>query len=131
MLTPIDAPPAFVPQAEAQSTTPVSFTVGPEVLVFNTDSVLHLEPAPPALGGGESVTLHGHLWLSEQHLVFSGDKSFQIDYPSIALHAVSRAVPRELGEHDACLYCQMDDHAEDDDSEVHEIWIAVADAERA
>ena len=77
------------------------------------------------------MTLHGHLWLSEQHLVFSGDKSFQIDYPSIALHAVSRAVPRELGEYDACLYCQMDDHAEDDDSEVHEIWIAVADAERA
>lgn len=131
MLTPIDAPPAFVSREEAQSTTPQSFAAGPEVLVFDADALLRLEPVPPALGGGESATLQGHLWLTEQHLVFSGDKTFQIDYPSIALHAVTRAVPDGLGTSDACLYCQMDDHAEEDESDIHELWIAVAEAQRA
>ncbi|WFD34033.1 hypothetical protein MCUN1_000861 [Malassezia cuniculi] len=127
MLTPIDALPQFVARDVAQSSTPASFANGPDVSVFDSDASIRLEPVPAALGEGASLTMHGHLWLSEQRLVFGGDKIFQIDYPSIALHAVSREVPDSLGKHDSCLYCQIDDHADDDESEVHELWIAIDD----
>lgn len=132
MLTPINAPPEFIARDVAESTTPASFAGGPEVLVFDGDAALRVDPVPQFIGTADA-SMHGHLWLSEQHLVFSGGgTTFMIDYPSIALHAVSRAVPAELGAHEACLYCQIDDHADDDsEDEMHELWIAVADSERA
>ena len=80
----------------------------------------------------------GALWLTEERFTFlpRKGKGLQVDYPSIALHAVSRSVP-EYATHDdfgteMCLYCQLDDHPERDEEEeeevVREMWILTRDA---
>ena len=89
----------------------------------------------------------GQLWLTETRLTFfpqetnENTNGFHLDYPSIALHAISRFVPEELRGSDmflldTCLYCQLDDHPERDDEEeneeengeVKEMWILVQDS---
>ena len=71
-----------------------------------------------------------------------GGTGLKLDYPTIALHAASRSVPAALGSdvyREACLYCQLDEHPEQDEDEgeeggeeegdVKEMWIGVPDAE--
>lgn len=121
--------------------TPESLDDIPSRLVLHMDSVhLCMRPGPSMLQESDSDTLTsmGALWLTEKRFTFlpSKGKGFQVDYPSIALHAVSRSVP-EYATHDsfgteACLYCQLDDHPERDEEEedevVREMWILTRDA---
>lgn len=62
-------------------------------------------------------------------------KGFQLDYPSLSLHAISRSMPASLiqnlqvstSDSRGCIYCQVDssanDAGDDEDVEVFELWI--------
>ena len=92
--------------------------------------------------------MHGRLWVTEQSLSFLPEskeqKGFQVSFPSIALHAVSRSVPEDIlknashgqtYERGSCIYCQLDDHPERDEDEeeeedaIVELWLVVRDAD--
>ncbi|UZJ57281.1 hypothetical protein CBS101457_006601 [Exobasidium rhododendri] len=90
---------------------------------------------------GRAEIQQGTLWVTESHVSFllSSGRGFTIDYPTIALHAVSRTIPPALEDIAAssslsgCLYCQLegaegDDEEEDEDqSPFSELWILPAD----
>ncbi len=77
----------------------------------------------------------GQIWITEKSITFQPDQSsseageqagFELDYPSLSLHAVTRSVPASLlsgsgngsgGEADSCLYCQLDDNPEQDEED--------------
>lgn len=152
-LAPLRAPPAFAApeeHAEMQASTPASFEKMPPALIAElSDVVVKLQPVPQVLCDGEapdSLVLVGRVWVTEESLSFLPNTSeyagFQVSYPLIALHAVSRSVPEDVATSvpkgdayhaDACIYCQLDDHPEQDNEEdeenVCELWLVVRDAE--
>ncbi|KAJ7721713.1 regulator of volume decrease after cellular swelling-domain-containing protein [Mycena maculata] len=86
--------------------TPVSFTDIPPVLRHKEDNV-SATLDPPLHGFSAEDGAQGTLYIIESVLVFmsSTGRGFQIEYPTITLHAVSRA---EAG---PSIYCQLDEHA--------------------
>lgn len=149
-LVPITSPPVHATPGvatEHTSTTPKSFEEIPPTLVLQMDDVFaRLQPVLPALVVSDTskyACARGRLWLTEKCLAFLPESEshlkcgFQVDYPSIALHAIARSVPEGLRSQsalEACLYCQLDDHPErdeedDEEGDVHELWFAVRDAE--
>ena len=126
---------------------------GSKVILHIPSTRVGIRPAPLDLCQGDKprksnmIDMTGQLWLTETRLTFfpqetnENTNGFHLDYPSIALHAISRFVPEELRGSDlflldTCLYCQLDDHPERDDEdeneeengEVKEMWILVQDS---
>ncbi|KXN91658.1 Methylosome subunit pICln [Leucoagaricus sp. SymC.cos] len=106
----ISALPSFTSQEEYVSivaSTPSSFNDIPAVIKHKEDSVtVAVDPPLPDFSGDE---LKGTLYVLTSALVFfsvSG-RGFQVEYPSITLHAVSR---RESG---PSIYCQLDEPSEE------------------
>ncbi|EIN04995.1 hypothetical protein PUNSTDRAFT_47229 [Punctularia strigosozonata HHB-11173 SS5] len=106
--------------------TPSSFSDIPPVLRHKEENVkVALEP--PVEGFGEADAASGTLYVIESALTFmsSTGKGFQVLYPSITLHAVSRA---EAG---PSIYCQLDESVDqpngsgedDDDFAMRELSI--------
>ncbi|WFD30886.1 hypothetical protein MSPP1_001910 [Malassezia sp. CBS 17886] len=147
-LVSVAAPPAYATAEEPQdATTPASFRDVLPKLVLHLDGIaVRLRPVDDALrtsDDGDAFCETGQLWLTEKNVSFlqeDGARGFQVDYPSVALHATSRSVPAEviaLGSQEApfyteaCVYCQLDDHPELDDAEgdedsdasARELWI--------
>lgn len=142
-LVAVSEPPSVAAADEpgVYESTPKSLKEIPPRLVSHMDPVhLCMRPVPPVLQERDIDTLAsvGALWLTEERFTFlpRKGKGFQVDYPSIALHAVSRSVPKYATHDDfgaeMCLYCQLDDHPERDEEEeeevVRELWILTRDA---
>ncbi|KZT56950.1 hypothetical protein CALCODRAFT_524156 [Calocera cornea HHB12733] len=123
---PISAPPTFITVEEHRdltSSTPDSFNSIPPVLRHKEANVtVSLDPPLPGL---EGENIKGTLYIVESVLAFvaASGSGFQIDYPSITLHAVKREPTR------VSIYCQLDETPEgqplpeDEDSEMREMFI--------
>ncbi|KAJ3726088.1 regulator of volume decrease after cellular swelling-domain-containing protein [Lentinula raphanica] len=103
----ISAVPAFVSPEEHRNivgSTPVSFTDIPPVLRHKEEPV-SVTFEPTLDGFSEEDAKEGVLYVLESVLVFMSKtgKGFQIEYPSITLHAVSR------GDTPPSIYCQLDE----------------------
>ncbi|KAI0833741.1 regulator of volume decrease after cellular swelling-domain-containing protein [Trametes gibbosa] len=88
------------------ASTPASFADIPPVLRHKEDNVsVMLDPPLDALSADDAA--NGSLYVIESHLVFMSatGHGFQLEYPSITLHAISR------GEKGPSIYCQLDDAA--------------------
>ncbi|TDL16487.1 hypothetical protein BD410DRAFT_795337 [Rickenella mellea] len=106
----ISAVPSFITPEEHRelvATTPASFNDIPSVLRHQEDNV-SVSILPTLDGFGEEDCVKGTLYIVESVLAFisSTGRGFQVDYPSITLHATSRE-PRPS------IYCQLDDIPED------------------
>ncbi|EJF55842.1 hypothetical protein DICSQDRAFT_150737 [Dichomitus squalens LYAD-421 SS1] len=91
------------------ASTPASFADIPPVLRHKEENVsVTLDPPLPGFSSEDGA--NGALYVIESALVFlsSTGRGFQVDYPSITLHAISRA---EAG---PSIYCQLDEPAEAD-----------------
>ncbi|KAL5503903.1 hypothetical protein ACEPAH_7974 [Sanghuangporus vaninii] len=117
-VTVITAVPAFISKEEhAQLTaaTPSSFSDILPVLRHKQENVRAVfDPPVPDLS--EDELKQGTVYILESALVFiseSSGRGFQIDYPSIILHAISRSEPPSL-------YCQLGEPASADVSEVED-----------
>ncbi|CDO74363.1 hypothetical protein BN946_scf184355.g11 [Trametes cinnabarina] len=121
----IDTLPKFISAEEHRNlvaSTPASFADIPPVLRHKEDNVsVTLDPPLDAFSAEDAA--NGSLYVIERyvfyelmralalivlrtsHLVFmsSTGRGFQVEYPSITLHAVSR------GENGPAIYCQLDD----------------------
>ncbi|KAI0714384.1 regulator of volume decrease after cellular swelling-domain-containing protein [Cerioporus squamosus] len=86
------------------ASTPASFADIPPVLRHKEDNV-SVTLDPPVEGLSAEDGANGTLYVIESVLVFisATGKGFQVDYPSITLHAISRA---EAG---PSIYCQLDE----------------------
>ncbi|KAJ6612280.1 regulator of volume decrease after cellular swelling-domain-containing protein [Mycena sp. CBHHK59/15] len=107
--TVISSVPTFVSREEHRTIaaeTPVSFTDIPPVLQHKEENV-SVTLDPPLDGFPTQDGAQGTLFIIESVLVFMSTtgRGFQIEYPAITLHAVSRA---EAG---PSIYCQLDEHA--------------------
>jgi len=106
-IQPINALPASCSPEEYDSivaSTPDSFSDIPPVLRHKEENVTVV--IEPPLSPEFSVDdLKGTLYVLTSVLVFmsTSGRGFQVEYPSITLHAVSRA---ETG---PCIYCQLDE----------------------
>ncbi|KAJ7746613.1 regulator of volume decrease after cellular swelling-domain-containing protein [Mycena metata] len=105
----ITSVPHFVSREEHTSIaaeTPVSFTDIPPVLRHKEDNV-SVTLDPPLDGFSAQDGTQGTLYIIESVLVFMSTTGggFQIEYPAITLHAVSRAASGPS------IYCQLDEHA--------------------
>ncbi|KAJ7220026.1 regulator of volume decrease after cellular swelling-domain-containing protein, partial [Mycena pura] len=101
--------PAYISRDQhtaAVAETPASFSDIPPVLFHKEDNV-SVTLDPPLDGFSADDGAQGTLYIIESVLVFmsSTGRAFQIEYPAITLHAVSRA---EAG---PSIYCQLDEHA--------------------
>ncbi|PKI84408.1 Cbp1p [Malassezia vespertilionis] len=145
----ISAPPPFATSKEVEEAS--TNDSRPFLIDEFEDVVAKLQPAPALIGAdaqaADALLLSGKLWLTEANISFlSSDgtfslKGFQIKYPSIALHAISRSIPQDIPNKnkyldEACIYCQLDDHPEldesqeEEDTDVKEMWFIVRDAEQ-
>ncbi|OJT09540.1 Methylosome subunit pICln [Trametes pubescens] len=103
----IDALPNFISPDEHRNlvaSTPASFSDIPPVLRHKEDNVsITLDPPVDAFSAADAA--NGSLYVIESHLVFMSatGRGFQLEYPSITLHAISR------GEQGPSIYCQLDD----------------------
>jgi nucleotide-sensitive chloride channel 1A len=143
-IQPITAVPAFVSEDEHASivaSTPSSFSDIPAVIRHKEENAaVAVDPPFPGLSGDE---LKGTLyvltrWVHHSNVIFhtfnvlrsvlvffsTSGRGFQVEYPSITLHAVSR------GESGPSIYCQLDETceeqngaAEDEYSEMRELSI--------
>ncbi|KAI0073688.1 hypothetical protein K474DRAFT_1602976 [Panus rudis PR-1116 ss-1] len=89
---------------EAIASTPASFSDIPPVLRHKEENVsIKLEPPFEELSAEELS--NGTLYVIESALIFmsSSGKGIQVEYPTITLHAVSRA------ESGPSIYCQLDE----------------------
>ncbi|KDQ57298.1 hypothetical protein JAAARDRAFT_35936 [Jaapia argillacea MUCL 33604] len=99
--------PKFISPEEHKTlvtSTPASFSDIPPVLRHQEHNVsITLEP--PVEGFSPEDAAQGTLYVIESVLVFmsTSGKGFQVEYPSITLHAISRA------ESGPSIYCQLDD----------------------
>ncbi|KAI0350060.1 hypothetical protein OH77DRAFT_1431449 [Trametes cingulata] len=106
-ITLIDALPKFISPEEHRNlvaSTPASFADIPPVLRHKEDNVsVTLDPPLDAFSAEDAA--NGSLYVIESHLVFMAPsgRGFQVDYPSITLHAISR------GEKGPSIYCQLDE----------------------
>ncbi|KAG9015254.1 hypothetical protein FRB93_012953 [Tulasnella sp. JGI-2019a] len=115
--------------AEITTRTPEDFSDIPPVIRRKDENVrVELDPALPNLAAQD---LTGTLYVIESALVFMAPsgKGFQIEYPKITLHAISRSVPGPS------IYCQLDEQvedtgevADDEDAAMSELNIFPADA---
>ncbi|KZT06114.1 uncharacterized protein LAESUDRAFT_726336 [Laetiporus sulphureus 93-53] len=98
------------------ASTPASFSDIPPVLRHKEENV-SVTIDPPLSGFSSDDCAVGTLYVLESVLVFMSatGRGFQVEYPSITLHAISRA---EAG---PSIYCQLDQassaHAEDQQEE--------------
>lgn len=103
----ISSLPSFISPEEHKtltSTTPESFTSIPPILRLQEPNVsVSFDPPLPDFGPDDCN--RGTLYIIESVLAFisTTGRGFQLEYPSITLHAISRA---ESGSH---LYCQLDE----------------------
>jgi len=91
--------------AALTSSTPTSFQQIPPVLRFREDDItVQLEPP---LEGFPVEAVKGSLYITDSVLAFvaASGAGFQVDYPTLTLHAISRAESGPL------IYCQLDDNA--------------------
>ncbi|CAK5268610.1 unnamed protein product [Mycena citricolor] len=112
------------------SQTPSSFNDIPPV-VCHIEQNVSVTLDPPLDGFAQS-NAQGTLYVIESVLVFMPNQGsgFQVEYPAITLHAVSRA------ESGPSIYCQLDEHAgepesaaiNDEVSEMRELSIIPQDA---
>ncbi|KAF8207211.1 regulator of volume decrease after cellular swelling-domain-containing protein [Mycena galopus ATCC 62051] len=105
----ITSVPTFVlPEEHARiaAETPVSFSDIPPVLRHKEENV-SATLDPPLDGFSAEDGAQGTMYIITSVLVFMSTtgRGFQIEYPAITLHAVSRA---EAG---PSIYCQLDEHA--------------------
>ncbi|KAF9790279.1 regulator of volume decrease after cellular swelling-domain-containing protein [Thelephora terrestris] len=112
-------PPCVSPEEHKTltSTTPESFASIPPVLRFEEPNVSVFFD-PPLQDLGPDDCKRGRLYIIESVLAFMSvtGRGFQIEYPSITLHAISR------NESGSSIYCQLDEtpagdlpaHEEDD-----------------
>ncbi|OCH89621.1 hypothetical protein OBBRIDRAFT_794113 [Obba rivulosa] len=106
-VTLITALPTFITPEEhrnAVASTPASFSDIPPVLRHKEESVsVTLDPPVPGLTAEDYAS--GTLYVIESVLVFMSTtgRGFQVEYPSITLHAISRA------ESGPSIYCQLDE----------------------
>ncbi|KIK59797.1 hypothetical protein GYMLUDRAFT_59920 [Collybiopsis luxurians FD-317 M1] len=104
----ITAVPKFVSPEEHKSlvgSTPASFNDIPPILRRKESVSVTLDPSLD--GFSEADGKEGTLYVLESVLIFMSKtgKGFQIEYPSITLHAVSR------GDTSPSIYCQLDESA--------------------
>ncbi|KAF7330343.1 hypothetical protein MVEN_02472600 [Mycena venus] len=104
----ISSVPTFVSREEhtnIAAETPISFTDIPPVLRHKEENV-SATLDPPLDGFSAEDGAQGTLYIIESVLVFMSatGRGFQIEYPAITLHAVSR------GEAGPSIYCQLDEH---------------------
>ncbi|KAI0636173.1 regulator of volume decrease after cellular swelling-domain-containing protein [Trametes polyzona] len=103
----IDAFPKFISPEEHRTlvaSTPASFADIPPVLRHKEENVsVTLDPPLDTFTAEDAA--NGALYVIESHLVFMSatGRGFQVEYPSITLHAISR------GEKGPSIYCQLDD----------------------
>ncbi|EPQ54311.1 hypothetical protein GLOTRDRAFT_62865 [Gloeophyllum trabeum ATCC 11539] len=114
-ITSITAVPAFVSPEEHKAlveSTPASFNDIPPVLRHKQENV-SVRLDPPLDGFATAADARGTLYVIESVLVFVNDagRAFQVEYPAITLHAISRADPRPS------IYCQLDESAPQVDGE--------------
>ncbi|KAK7032889.1 regulator of volume decrease after cellular swelling-domain-containing protein [Favolaschia claudopus] len=107
--TPITSVPHFVSREERTTIaaeTPASFSDIPAVLRHKEENV-SVALDPPLDGFSPEDGAQGTLYIIESVLAFMSTtgRGFQIEYPAITLHAISRA---EAG---PSIYCQLDEHA--------------------
>ncbi|KAI0648863.1 regulator of volume decrease after cellular swelling-domain-containing protein [Trametes meyenii] len=106
-ITLIDTLPKFISPEEHRNlvaSTPASFSDIPPVLRHKEDNVsVSVDPALDAFSAEDAA--NGSLYVIESHLVFisATGRGFQVEYPAITLHAISR------GEKGPSIYCQLDD----------------------
>ncbi|KAH7919374.1 hypothetical protein BV22DRAFT_1040967 [Leucogyrophana mollusca] len=131
-ITAITSVPPFISPEEHQTisaSTPNSFSDIPPILRHHERGV-RVTLDPPLDGWTEGEAVEGDLYVIESALVFSSPgRAFQIEYPAITLHAVSRS------ESGPSIYCQLDESAqdaqedgEDDASAMRELSIIPQDA---
>ncbi|KAL1745412.1 regulator of volume decrease after cellular swelling-domain-containing protein [Schizophyllum fasciatum] len=91
---------------ELTGSTPASFAELRPVLRHKEENV-SVTLDPPLEGFSAEDGAQGTLFVIESALFFmsANGRGLQIDYPSITLHAISRA------ESGPCVYCQLDDSA--------------------
>ncbi|KAL1754627.1 regulator of volume decrease after cellular swelling-domain-containing protein [Schizophyllum commune] len=99
--------PPFATPEEHQAltgTTPASFSEIRPVLRHKEENV-SITLDPPLEGFSTEDGVRGTLFVIENALFFmsASGRGLQIDYPTITLHAISRA------ESGPCVYCQLDD----------------------
>ncbi|KAH7912318.1 regulator of volume decrease after cellular swelling-domain-containing protein [Hygrophoropsis aurantiaca] len=130
-ITAITSIPAFVSPEEHRdlaASTPTSFSNIPPILRHREQGV-RVSLDPPLEGWTEGEAIEGDLYVIESALVFSSPgRSFQIEYPAITLHAVSRSASGPS------IYCQLDESSpdvsadnEDDISAMRELSIIPKD----
>ncbi|KAJ7646774.1 regulator of volume decrease after cellular swelling-domain-containing protein [Roridomyces roridus] len=126
----ISSIPSFVSREEhttLASQTPASFADIPPVLRLKQEGVT-VRFEPPLDGFSEQDSAEGTLFVIESVLVFMSTtgRGWQIEYPSITLHAMSR------GEAGPSIYCQLDESVgssnDDGDAEMRELSIIPMDA---
>ncbi|KAF7327489.1 hypothetical protein MKEN_00327500 [Mycena kentingensis (nom. inval.)] len=105
----ISSVPSYISRDEhaaAVAQTPSSFNDIPPVLVHKQENV-SVALDPPLDGFSAEDDVQGTLYVIESVLVFMSttNRGFQVEYPAITLHAVSRA---ETG---PSIYCQLDQNA--------------------
>ncbi|PCH42637.1 hypothetical protein WOLCODRAFT_89932 [Wolfiporia cocos MD-104 SS10] len=109
----ITALPSFISleqHRELVASTPGSFSDIPPVLRHKEENV-SVAIDPPLEGFGTEDCTSGTLYIIESVLVFMSitGRGFQVEYPSVTLHAVSRA------DSGPSIYCQLDDPPTADD----------------
>ncbi|KAL0954702.1 hypothetical protein HGRIS_003651 [Hohenbuehelia grisea] len=124
----IDSLPASISPEEHKvlvGSTPVSFSDIPPVLRHKEENVA-IAFDPPVDGFTTENPAKGTLYVIESALVFmpSSGRGVQINYPSITLHAISRA------DSGPSVYCQLDDSNPDDKEscDVRELHILPQDS---
>ncbi|CAG7849511.1 SubName: Full=Uncharacterized protein {ECO:0000313/EMBL:KIM27556.1} [Serendipita indica DSM 11827] len=105
--------PRFVSQEEHReltSSTPASFSEIPAVLYYQEQNA-SITLDPPLDGMTEQDCANGIVYVLSSHLIFwsATGKGLQVTYPTISLHAISRA---ELG---PSIYCQLDETLDGED----------------
>ncbi|KIP11057.1 hypothetical protein PHLGIDRAFT_21938 [Phlebiopsis gigantea 11061_1 CR5-6] len=117
-IIPVDTLPTYISpeqHRELIASTPASFSDIPTVLRHKEENVsITIDPALPEFSAEDCA--NGALYVIESALVFMSTtgRGFKVEYPSITLHAVSRA------ENGPSIYCQLDESspeapAEDDE----------------
>ncbi|ESK85124.1 methylosome subunit [Moniliophthora roreri MCA 2997] len=106
-VTLITSTPQFISQEEYKSlvgSTPASFNDIPPVLRHKEENV-SVSLDPPLQGFSEPDAAQGTLYVIESTLAFTSTtgRGFQIEYPSITLHAISRS------QSGPSIYCQLDE----------------------
>ncbi|KAF8588896.1 hypothetical protein K439DRAFT_1645316 [Ramaria rubella] len=106
-VTLISSPPRSISPAEHRqliASTPASFDDIPPVLRHKEEGAA-VSFDPPLEGFSTEDGARGTLYVTESVLAFLSDtrKGFQIEYPTITLHAISR------GESEPAIYCQLDE----------------------